>query len=277
MRTTSTRLARSLGSLIVRLLVIGTGCAVAGAIVVLFILPRLTGGSALTVLTGSMTPGIPVGSLAFIRPVDPATLRVGDVATYQRESGVASYVTHRVVGIDPSTNPEAFTFKGDANRGPDEDPVPGTAIRGQLWFHVPYLGSIRDALHGKAGLSLLAMFTLGGYALLQVASELRASRRRRRVHGRRHDAACEKALVIAHLPRTGALPIRDGMLLRQDDSESVLVYSIDPAGVAELMHQLQGFSPHSVEVLRAGDSLLLTAVSADSTDSRLREAEHAST
>ena len=54
--------------------------AITGAAVTVLVLPRITDGAALTVLTGSMTPEIPVGSVVLVRPVDTATLRVGDVA-----------------------------------------------------------------------------------------------------------------------------------------------------------------------------------------------------
>jgi signal peptidase len=147
------------------------------AIVVLTVLPRATHGAALTVLTGSMTPTIPVGSVVIDRPVDPGTLRVGDVATYQAAPGKAAYITHRIVKIDTSTSTTMFTFKGDANRGADSSPVPATAIRGKVWFHVPYLGGIRDALHTKGGLAGVAMLLLAGYALHQGAAGLRDRRR----------------------------------------------------------------------------------------------------
>jgi signal peptidase len=164
---------------------------VAFALAVLTVIPRATHGTALTVLTGSMTPGIPVGSVVIDRPVDPGTLRVGDIATYQKEPGKAEYITHRIVKIDGSTSPTTFTFKGDANRGADEAPVPATAIRGKVWFHVPYLGATRDALHTKGGLAGVAMLVLAGYALYQGASALRE-------RGRKSDD--DAAVVVADEP-----------------------------------------------------------------------------
>jgi signal peptidase I len=124
-----------------------------------------------------MSPGIPVGSLVVDRPVDPGTLHVGDVATYQKTPGVADYITHRIVKIDASKNPTMFTFKGDANRGADLDPVPATAIRGKVWFHVPYLGAVRDAIHTKGGVAGIAAAALAGYAILQLAGAASARRR----------------------------------------------------------------------------------------------------
>jgi signal peptidase len=115
------------------------------------------------------------------RPVDPRTLKVGDIATYQKAPGVDEYITHRVAAIHTETTPITFTFKGDANRGADIDPVPATAIRGQVWFHVPYLGTVRDGLqsHGTRGLTLAAVLALlGGYSVVQIAGGLRDGRRR---------------------------------------------------------------------------------------------------
>ena len=141
---------------------------IAFAAAVLAVLPRATHGVALTVLTGSMTPGIPVGSVVVDRPVDPGTLKVGDIATYQRAAGKAEYITHRIIKIDTTKSPTMFTFKGDANRGADALAVPATAIRGKVWFHVPYLGAIRDSLHTKGGVSEIAMLVLLAYAVTQL-------------------------------------------------------------------------------------------------------------
>src|SRR5687767_9549390 len=88
---------------------------IVGALVVLTVVPRAVGGAALTVLTGSMTPEIAVGSVVVVRPVDPGTLRVGDVVTYQKTAGQAAYVTHRVTAINSDTDPVTLTTKGDAN------------------------------------------------------------------------------------------------------------------------------------------------------------------
>lgn len=163
----------------IRLLLLAVLGLIAFAIAVLTVVPQATHGTALTVLTGSMTPGIPVGSVVIDRPVDPGTLHVGDVATYQKEPGKAEYITHRIVKIDTSKSPTMFTFKGDANRGADVRPVPATAIRGKVWFHVPYLGAVRDALHTKGGLAGVAMLVLAGYAVYQGAAGVRERRRPR--------------------------------------------------------------------------------------------------
>ncbi len=125
-------------------------CAVAVAVVgFLVVAPRVTGGAALTVLSGSMSPTIPTGSVVLIRPVeDVLALRPGDVITYQNSPTERSLTTHRVVRFQPDTDPPSYITKGDANRGEDIDPVPVGAIRGEVVTHVPYLGRIADQLGG---------------------------------------------------------------------------------------------------------------------------------
>ncbi len=172
-----TRLAARTAHLVVRLALLALLAVVTGVLVVLIVLPRVTDGAALTVLTGSMEPGIPTGSTVLVRPVDPGALQVGDVATYQKAPGEDTYITHRIVDLDRSTNPPAYVFQGDANRGPDLKPVPPGAIRGEVWFHVPHLGALKNRLNGSAGLGLLAMLLLGGYALAQLGGAWRDRRR----------------------------------------------------------------------------------------------------
>jgi signal peptidase len=126
-------------------------------VAVTLVLPRLTGGVALTVLSGSMTPTYPVGSLVVVRPVEPEQVTIDDVITFQSEPNSTAVTSHRVIGIDTDADSGArtFTTKGDANRGADSDPVPAAAVRGRVWFHVPMLGRLRDALGDPVVLGVL--------------------------------------------------------------------------------------------------------------------------
>ena len=191
------------------------------------------------VLTGSMEPTIPTGSVVMVRPVDPGTLEVGDIATYQKKEAEDTYITHRITDVDTSGRQTRFIFKGDANRGPDLRPVPASAIRGEVWFHVPYLGSIRNVAAGPAGLGLLAMLLLAGYAALQVVGVLRD--RRRAGDGTTAPIAAEvadaRALVLVELA-TRELPNLDaseaarrlnGLAVREDaDTCTVLISREQP-------------------------------------------------
>lgn len=147
---------------------------------VIVVLPRVTHGAALTVLTGSMRPTLPVGSVVIERPVKAQALRVGDIATYQQTPGRSVYITHRIAAIDTSTTPTTFTFKGDANRVADPLPVPATAIRGKVWFDVPYVGRLRQTSVGgglRSAALLLGVLGLGAYSISNLVAGVREVRR----------------------------------------------------------------------------------------------------
>jgi signal peptidase I len=253
------------------------------ALAVLIVLPRATQGAALTVLTGSMTPQIPVGSVVLVRPVDSRTLEVGDVATYQTEPGKEEFITHRIVDIDTSTEPTSFTFKGDANKGPDIDPVPAGAIRGEVWFHVPFLGAIRDALHGKAGLGLITMILLGGYALAQAFGAAKDRRESKKSVGIDEcqdlkKIICDGPLVVAtfrtmDVASAPCVLARSwgALLLSEDDQLFSVLLAQRSDNPMEQAHFLEAFHPTSITAI---DSSVLLTVSA-SRSAPSREQEHA--
>lgn len=117
--------------------------------VVVIIVPKVTGAVPLTVLTGSMTPTLPVGSLAVVEPVTPDEIRVGDIVSYQPYPLNPELVTHRVTAI--SWTPDGtrvFTLRGDAN-GADDSPVYDKQVRARVWYDVPYLGWVNNAVNGS--------------------------------------------------------------------------------------------------------------------------------
>ena len=153
------------------------GLAVSGALLVLvlglgalvIVIPALTGGTALTVLTQSMEPKLPPGTLIVIRPTAIDDIRIGDVLTYQIKSGQPAVVSHRVVSrsVD-TTGRTTLTTKGDNNDLPDAGPVQKAQIRGTLWYSIPWLGYL-NTLVGGQGRTLLvpliaaALFIYAGY------------------------------------------------------------------------------------------------------------------
>jgi len=94
-----------------------------------------------TVLSGSMAPGMPVGSVAVLVPVDPADVGVGDVITYQSPID-RQVVTHRVVEVVESGPNPVLRTKGDANAS--ADPWNARLAGGPAWRRVaviPYAGN----------------------------------------------------------------------------------------------------------------------------------------
>ena len=68
-------------------------------VLALVVVPRVLGGSALAVLSGSMEPRLSPGDVVVVRGVDDpaATTQVGDVVAFQPTSDDPTLVTHRVV------------------------------------------------------------------------------------------------------------------------------------------------------------------------------------
>ena len=249
------RMTRTLMTWLVRLVLLAFMLLVAAAITVVIVLPRASNGAALTVLTGSMTPTIPVGSVVIVRPVDPQTLEVGDIATYQVKPGQDVYITHRIIKIQQSDSGLSFIFKGDANRGRDLTPVSPKQIRGEVWFHVPYLGGIRDALHGKGGISLVATILLAGYALTQISGGLR-DRRNGRVEqaGGPVELRIDRPLVVARFkdsPDTTSLDLArawGGLVLEADGGSFTLLIAPPTDGLAATLELLQAHDALDVRV-----------------------------
>lgn len=178
---------------------LGVMLLVAGLGVILVAVPKATGSLPLTVLTSSMEPTFPPGTLVVVRPEDPTRIRVGDVATYQIASGRPEVVTHRVRAVTTtSTGERLFTFRGDANDVADA-PVAAIQLRGVVWYSVPLLGWANTLVNGHDRPWIVPGIAgvLVVYGLVMVALGVRAARRRRRgpaagrrsAHGRRRLAA----------------------------------------------------------------------------------------
>ena len=204
-RTTSTAvhtLRRVVASVLGVLLVTAT----AGALTVA-LYPTVTSGSAMAVLSGSMSPDYPVGAMVFTRAVEPADVVVGDVLTFQRLSDPAELVTHRVIAVDSSAGAPVFITKGDANNAADLDPVPASAVQGRLWFGVPELGRAAAILHSPQGLGFLILLICAVVAVFpgkrpeptDVEPE----------GGEREGAPATRAVAPADLERTAAIALRD--------------------------------------------------------------------
>ncbi len=153
--------------------------------VLVIALPMLTKSTPYTVLTGSMTPSYPAGTLVVVKPTDVQQIRIGDVITYQIASNQPAVVTHRVIQIvEPNTpgGAESFITKGDANSLPDASPVKPVQVRGVVWYAVPYIGWVNNVVNGDAR-EVIVPIVAGGlflYAGYMGASTVVDRRRRAR-------------------------------------------------------------------------------------------------
>lgn len=90
--------------------------------------------------TGSMSPAIPTGSIAFVREIPASDVAVGDVVTVDRSPALP--VTHRVVEVLSTQGGSAtFRMKGDANDAPDPVDYTADTVRLVLWS-IPGVASV---------------------------------------------------------------------------------------------------------------------------------------
>ncbi|MEP9363461.1 signal peptidase I [Nocardioides sp. CN2-186] len=162
----------------VMLVTLAVGVALAAVVI-----PRLAGATPYAVLTGSMRPAMPPGTLVVVRPVDPADIKVGSVVTFQPRPDDPSVVTHRIVaqGFDAAGLP-VYQTKGDANDAVDPAAIHAGQILGQRWYFVPYIGYLTDLLTGHQRMTGV-LVVAGGlilYALVMLLGALRDRMRRPR-------------------------------------------------------------------------------------------------
>ena len=111
---------------------------------------RLIGFTPYTVLSGSMEPTYHVGSVIYVKDVDPTELEVGDPLTFRLPGGAVA--THRIIEvIDDKTGQPSFRTKGDANDTADGI-TPASSVIGKPVFSIPYLGYLSDFLQKPLGL-----------------------------------------------------------------------------------------------------------------------------
>lgn len=153
---------------------------------VMIVIPRLTGWVPLTVLSGSMEPAIPTGSMVAIERIDGeadlAGIGTGDLITFMPRPEDPTLITHRVISqgarADGTT---VFITQGDANNAPDPDPVGAEQIRGKVRYHVPYAGHLSTLLNVEQKQNGLVIVASGlfAYAGFQALRTLRGAARRR--------------------------------------------------------------------------------------------------
>lgn len=148
------------------------------ALALVVVVPRLAGATSYTVLTGSMQPGMPPGTLVVVKPAPADEIGVGTVITYQLQSDRPTVVTHRVISqaLDDAGEP-VFQTRGDANTAPDRAWVRPVQIRGERWYAVPYLGYVSNLLTGQE--RRMGIYLAAGLLFALAIAQFRAGRRDR--------------------------------------------------------------------------------------------------
>jgi signal peptidase I len=119
--------------------------------------PKIFGYEIMTVLSGSMEPGIKTGSIIVVKPVSDATkFKKGDVITFKASDDPNKLITHRIVDIQKVNSSVQYITKGDNNNSKDPSPVPAASVVAQyVNLTVPYVGYLLGFIKSKMGAVLM--------------------------------------------------------------------------------------------------------------------------
>lgn len=127
--------------------------------------PKMAGYQIYTVVTGSMEPKIPVGSLVYIKGVEPETVKEDEVIAFYGGRDSSAVITHRVVANSDIMG--EFITKGDANKTKDMNPVPYDNYIGKVMLTIPVMGGLAQTFAGTAGrIATLSVFGLAVILLI---------------------------------------------------------------------------------------------------------------
>ncbi len=117
-------------------------------------IPSVVGYRPLIVLSGSMEPTYPVGSVLYYKSVAKSEIKEKDVITFELNGTV---ITHRVNRIDGDN----YYTKGDANPSEDSVPLSYDNIMGKTMnFNIPYIGYYIKFVNDNMYLLVVAVVVL---------------------------------------------------------------------------------------------------------------------
>lgn len=126
-------------------------------------IPRMMGYEIYSVISGSMEPALPVGSLVYIGREEPKNIEKDEVIAFYGAKDSNAIITHRVV--ENRVVMGEFITKGDANKTNDMNAVPYGNFIGKVEFSLPvrgYVAQLITSIEGKivAGAVILVALVL---------------------------------------------------------------------------------------------------------------------
>lgn len=102
--------------------------------------PMAAGYKTVVVLTGSMEPAFPAGSVIYYKAASFENINPNDVISFGISDDAHTVVTHRVVSKDQML--KTLTTKGDANNSSDPKDIAFSNVKGKvISYHLPYVGT----------------------------------------------------------------------------------------------------------------------------------------
>lgn len=135
------------------------------------VIPHFIGYETYVVVSGSMEPNIPVGSIVYSKKADPAALQTGDVIVFVDPARGTTPITHRVVTNDTAAG--AIVTKGDANEAEDVNPATYDNIKGKVVVHIPRMGFVASALTSFLGKLVAILMLMEAWLLIEIGNRLK--------------------------------------------------------------------------------------------------------
>lgn len=156
---------------------LATVLSIAGTILLIIVIvlcvpltvPRLFGYEVYTVISGSMEPAIPTGSLVYTKSIAPEDIKKDDVIAFYSSTDNGAIITHRVVKNQVVEG--QFVTKGDANQKEDAMPAAYSNLLGKVELSVPFMGQILSMVASAPG-KIAAVCLIGLAVILHVAAGL---------------------------------------------------------------------------------------------------------
>lgn len=151
-------------------------CNLLGTLILLLIIavclplaiPRFAGYEVYEVVSGSMEPEIPVGSVVYVKHVVPDDIAEEEVIAFWSDSSV---IVHRV--MQNKTVEGEFVTKGDANDAEDLRAIPYSDLIGRVEYHFPVIGRLMSLYAMRVGKIYLFLVAACGVMLNMLAGILR--------------------------------------------------------------------------------------------------------
>ncbi|HEV2814467.1 MAG TPA: signal peptidase I [Solirubrobacteraceae bacterium] len=141
-------------------------------LVALVTVPRATGVTPLTVLTGSMEPALTPGDVVLSKSLAPLDVRPGDVVSFHDPSRGGELVTHRVESMRRTGSQVRFVTKGDANDVSETWAVAVDGRIGRTAMSVPKVGHVLHWAGSREGKLALIALPAGLLVLLELVGLL---------------------------------------------------------------------------------------------------------
>ena len=132
-------------------------------------LPKAFGYQMYTVISGSMEPVLPVGSLVYVKYQEPESIEKKDIIAFYGSNDSSSIITHRVV-YNKKLSGE-FVTKGDANMEKDMNPISYNQYMGKVVLMIPVIGGVAQTLTTGSGKLVLFSF-IGLILLLEIVGNI---------------------------------------------------------------------------------------------------------